>query len=128
MEASTTCWSAIAFGCSASPTGAANLDAILFDDCADLRKARRPEDARISRYIEALSDADIAGTIRYRTFVEPADIEQELAPAPNHFFNHQTNHRGQAHGLITAIAGEAPSFDLIIYQRETGQGALRKIG
>jgi len=47
----------------------ANLDAILFDDFADLRQARRTEDACISR------NADLAGTIRYRTFVQPADIE-----------------------------------------------------
>jgi len=26
------------------------------------------------------------------------------------------------------IAGEAPSFDLIVCQRETGQGAMRKAG
>ena len=31
---------------------------------------------------------------------------------------------------LTAIIGNdaTPSFDLIIYQRETGQGGLRKIG
>jgi hypothetical protein len=39
-------------------------------------------------------------------------------------------HRGQAHALLTSIIGNdrTPSFDLIIYQRETGQGGLRKIG
>jgi uncharacterized damage-inducible protein DinB len=47
-----------------------------------------------------------------------------LAPALAHFFNHQTHHRGQAHALLSAIAGNAaaPSFDLILYQRETGVG------
>ncbi len=105
-----------------------SLDATLFDDFGELRAARRAEDARISRYIERLSDDDLKRTIRYRTLSNPADIEQVLAPALDHFFNHQTHHRGQAHGLLTAIAGDAPSFDLIVYQRETGQGGLRKIG
>ena len=84
---------------------------------------------RSSRYIERLSDADLAGTIRYRTFVNPATIEQELAPALDHFFNHQTHHRGQAHALLSGVIGNeaTPSFDLIIYQRESGQGGLRKI-
>ena len=50
-----------------------------------------------------------------------------LAPALDHFFNHQTHHRGQAHCLLTAIAGDAPSFDLIIFQRETGFGGLRSL-
>ncbi len=62
--------------------------------------------------------------MRYRTFVRPAEIEQPLAPALDHFFNHQTHHRGQAHALLSAVIGNdaTPSFDLIIYQRETGDG------
>jgi uncharacterized damage-inducible protein DinB len=77
-----------------------------------------------------LSDDDLASTIRYRTFVQPEEIEQSLAPALDHFFNHQTHHRGQAHALLSSIIGNeaTPSFDLIVYQRETGQGGLRKIG
>jgi uncharacterized damage-inducible protein DinB len=76
-----------------------------------------------------LTEAELAATIRYRTFVRPVDIEQELAPALDHFFNHQTHHRGQAHALLSAVIGNeaTPSFDLIIYQRETGQGALRPL-
>ena len=87
------------------------------------------EDARISGYIEGLSEADLAGTLRYRTFVRPQDIEQPLWPALDHFFNHQTHHRGQAHALLSAVIGNdaTPSFDLIIYQRETGVG-LSKAG
>jgi uncharacterized damage-inducible protein DinB len=103
------------------------LDQILYDDFSALRAARRAEDARISRYVSALSDAHLAGTIRFRTFVRPQNVEQDLSPALDHFFNHQTHHRGQAHGLLTAITGDAPSFDLIIYQRETGEGGIRKM-
>ncbi len=49
-------------------------------------------------------------------------ISQRRAPALAHFFNHQTHHRGQAHGLLTAIAGgnAAPPLDLIYFQKETG--------
>ena len=106
-----------------------SLDAILYDDFAALRKARQSEDIRISRYVAALSEDDLNRAIRYRTFVNPQTVEQALSPALDHFFNHQTHHRGQAHGLLTAIAGNdaTPSFDLIIYQRETGTGGLRKL-
>ena len=99
------------------------LDQILYEDFGALRAARRDMDASISRYADSLKDADLAGTIRYRTFSNPADIEQQLAPALDHFFNHQTHHRGQAHALISSMIGNerTPSFDLIIYQRETGQ-------
>ena len=101
-----------------------SLDEILYEDFAELRAPRRAEDARITHYIEGLSDADLAGTIRFRTFVKPETIEQPLAPALDHFFNHQTHHRGQAHALLSSMIGNdaTPSFDLIIYQRETGAG------
>lgn len=109
-----------------------DLGAILFDDLAALREARRTEDARIEAYVEGLAAGGLEGTVRYRTTRNPTDIEQELAPLLLHFFNHQTHHRGQAHGLLTAIAGEAPSFDLLVFQRQTGvsirQGAGGNFG
>ena len=107
-----------------------SLDAILYDDFEALRAARRSQDTLISRYIDRLSEDDLNGTLRFRTIVNPQTIEQTLAPALDHFFNHQTHHRGQAHALLSAIIGNerTPSFDLIIYQRETGQGGIRKMG
>jgi uncharacterized damage-inducible protein DinB len=106
-----------------------SLDAILYEDFAALRTARQAEDQAISRYVTGLSDDELASTIRYRTFSNPADIEQQLAPALDHFFNHQTHHRGQAHALLGSLIGNdrTPSFDLIIYQRESGQGGLHKL-
>ena len=100
------------------------LDAILHDNFEPLRAARRSEDTLISRYIDRLSDGDLNGMLRYRTMVRPQAIEQPLAPALDHFFNHQTHHRGQAHALLSSIIGKdaTPSFDLIIYQRESGVG------
>jgi uncharacterized damage-inducible protein DinB len=106
-----------------------NLDAILYEDFEDLRAARRSLDGLINRYIDNLDKRALSGTIRYRTVVKPQEIEQPLSPALDHFFNHQTHHRGQAHALLSAIVGndKTPSFDLIIYQRETGIG-LGKAG
>jgi uncharacterized damage-inducible protein DinB len=104
-----------------------SLDAILYDDFSALRAARQSEDVKIARYIDRLTDADLHGVLRYRTVVRPQTIEQPLAPALDHFFNHQTHHRGQAHAILSAILGNdaTPSFDLIIYQRETGVGLKR---
>jgi uncharacterized damage-inducible protein DinB len=107
-----------------------SLDAILYDDFEGLRAARQVQDTLISRYINALSEDDLNRTIRYRTVVNPQTIEQTLAPALDHFFNHQAHHRGQAHALLSSLLGNdlTPSFDLIIYQRETGTGGLRNAG
>lgn len=100
------------------------LDEILTDDFATLAKLREDEDQRILAWVESLSEADLERVFSYRTITSPADMRQPLAPALAHFFNHQTHHRGQAHCLLTIIAGRdaAPSLDLILFQRETGIG------
>ena len=101
-----------------------SLDAILYDDFATLRAERRKQDTLIARYVERLSEEDLKGSLRYTTVVRPQTLEQPLMPALDHFFNHQTHHRGQAHALLSSIVGNdaTPSFDLIVYQRETGVG------
>jgi uncharacterized damage-inducible protein DinB len=102
------------------------LEAILHDDLASLHAARRHEDSRLIRYVASLGDSDLAtGVVTYRSTRSPMDIEQQLAPLLMHVFNHQTHHRGQAHGLLTAIAGEAPSLDLLMYQRATGLSIVK---
>ena len=98
------------------------LDAILFDTLPALRQAREAEDARIVRYVDGLSETDLAGVIRYRTIVKPESVEQPLAPVLLHVFNHQPHHRGQAHCILTGFGRDAPSFDLVLFQRETGTG------
>ncbi len=98
------------------------LDAILFESLPELRAAQQEEDERIVAYLGSRSEADLAGTIRYRTIVNPTEIEQPLTPALMHFFNHQTHHRGQVHCLLTGLGLDAPSLDLILFQRETGMG------
>jgi uncharacterized damage-inducible protein DinB len=105
-----------------------HLDEILHEERAALRTAREEEDSRIIFYMNSLSPATLTGTIRYRTLSNPVTIEQRLAPALDHFFNHQTHHRGQAHCLLTAITGHAPSLDLIAFQRLEGYGEVTILG
>ena len=98
------------------------LDVILFEDFVELRFARQKEDERIVAYIDGLSEAGLVGRFRYRTITKPTEVEQPLAPALMHFFNHQTHHRGQVHCLLTGLGREAPSLDLLLLQRQTGIG------
>lgn len=101
-----------------------SLDAILYDDFSSLRAEREMEDKGISDYASKLDDAKLKSDLVYRTVVNPKTITQPLSFALDHFFNHQTHHRGQAHALLTSFLGNdaTPSFDLIIFQRETGLG------
>jgi uncharacterized damage-inducible protein DinB len=93
------------------------LDTILFDSFPALDAARREEDARIERYVAALTPQALAGTISYKRVSTPELFTQALMPALAHWFNHQTHHRGQAHALLTALTGRAPELDLLFFQR-----------
>ena len=103
------------------------LDAILFDDFAQLRAAREREDAAIQRYVRGLPESAYAGLIRYRRVSTPHEHTQPLPEALAHWFNHQTHHRGQAHALLTQLGGKdfAPELDLLFYTRavEAGEAA-----
>jgi uncharacterized damage-inducible protein DinB len=96
------------------------VDVIACDQFGELRQSRRLEDQRIVTYVAGLSGDDLRGTMKYRTLIEPARIEQHLAPLLGHFFNHQTHHRGQAHCVLTRLGREAPPLDLLKFQFETG--------
>ena len=100
------------------------LDLILHDNLPDLWAARQMEDERIQAYAAALDETALSGRLRFTTIVNPQTLEQDLEPALDHFFNHKTHHRGQVHCLLTHFLGNAavPSLDMIIFQRETGQG------
>jgi uncharacterized damage-inducible protein DinB len=76
------------------------LDAILFETFEGLRDAREAEDRRIVDF-----------------------VEQQLAPALAHWFNHQTHHRGHVHALLTGLVGEAPVLDLLFFQRLSAKPA-----
>lgn len=102
------------------------LDAIVHTSLVDLRQARDAMDERIRNWIAGLDEEQLAGTFVYTPITEPeASITEALAPALAHFFNHQTHHRGHAHGILTQLTGEAPSLDLIYYLREIRLGLQR---
>ena len=98
------------------------LDAILHDRLDALRAAREAEDRRIVAWIAGLDEAQLAGSIRYRRVSSPEEFVQPLMPALDHWFNHQTHHRGQAHALLTGLGREAPELDLLYYQRLADAG------
>ncbi|MEP9376093.1 DinB family protein [Aquabacter sp. CN5-332] len=95
------------------------LDTILFEELFALRNARTAEDTRIRAFVEILDETELEAVITYTNSSGKA-FSQTLWSALDHFFNHQTHHRGQAHALLSLIAGRdaAPSLDMIVFQRE----------
>jgi uncharacterized damage-inducible protein DinB len=97
------------------------LDMIQHETLPDLRRARDAEDKRIVDYTDRLTDAELAGSIRYRRVSTPEVFEQALAPALAHFFNHQTHHRGQAHSILCGFGRRELVLDLLAHQREAAR-------
>ena len=93
------------------------LDAIVHESFPDLRAAREAEDRRIAVWIAGLDEAALKGVIRYRRVSTLDEFVQPLMPALDHWFNHQTHHRGQAHTILTSLGMTAPELDLLFYQR-----------
>jgi len=99
------------------PSGIERLDQILYDEFADLRAARETEDGRILGFVAGLGDEALEDTLRYRNMAgEPQ--ETPLAWTLAHFFNHQTHHRGQVHGMLSGTPVAPPPLDLIYFLRQ----------
>jgi uncharacterized damage-inducible protein DinB len=95
----------------------ARLDTILHRALPGLRLAREAEDKRIIDWVGALSDRALSGRFSYMTVSDMRTVSQRLAPALDHFFNHQTHHRGQAHTILTILGRPSVSLDLTLFQR-----------
>lgn len=95
-----------------------NLDAILFEELAELTEARRVEDERISRFVSEVTDAQLEAPLAYRKGNGSRE-QQKLREILAHLFNHQTHHRGQAHGILTTLGVKEPeSLDVLALLRE----------
>jgi uncharacterized damage-inducible protein DinB len=99
------------------PPGVTKLNQILHDDLASLRSARAAKDEEIVAYCDQLDEAALNATFSYanmagQRFTDP------LFPPLMHFFNHQTHHRGQVHGLLSHAGASPPELDMIYFMRE----------
>lgn len=93
------------------------LNQILHADLAGLRAAREAKDAEIVAFAAAMTLERLNGTFSYVNF-SGQGFTDPLFPPLMHFFNHQTHHRGQVHGLLSHAGVSPPSLDMIVYLRE----------
>ncbi|OAN59539.1 DinB family protein [Magnetospirillum moscoviense] len=96
--------------------GIVSLGQILHPDFSGLKEARDEFDRHIVAWCDGLS-GDLARPLAYRTIAGVA-AETPLNWSLFHFFNHQTHHRGQVHGLLSHAGIEPPPLDLIYHLRE----------
>ncbi len=88
-----------------------HLDAILYEEFADLREARQAEDARIEAFMAGLDEGRLDGAIRYVNN-EGNRHEDPMPLLLAHFFNHQTHHRGQVHDMLSQTGVAPPVLDM----------------
>jgi uncharacterized damage-inducible protein DinB len=94
------------------PAGISALDQELYADFEELRAARVTEDERLVAIVGRYADADLADNLTYRNMAGEAK-SVPMVQVLGHLFNHQTHHRGQIHGLLSATAIAPPSLDMI---------------
>jgi uncharacterized damage-inducible protein DinB len=93
------------------------LNQILYGDLVALRVAREAEDAHIQNLVTGLDEKRLDQDLSYAN-TRGERFHNPLRHVLAHFFNHQTHHRGQVHGLLSQTAIEPPPLDLIFFIRK----------
>ena len=92
---------------------AASLAEELYADFAELRRERAKIDAEILEWVETLDEKRLAAPLKFRSMVRPQDNSFPLGFAVQHFFNHQTHHRGQLTTLLMQAGVDPGVTDLL---------------
>lgn len=78
------------------------------------KAARGDADARIVRWADNLTSADLDGELAWYSGALDANIQKPKWLCIQGFFNHQTHHRGQIHAMLTATGAKPGDTDLFI--------------
>lgn len=84
----------------------------LAPDLAGLRAYRQPLDELIERWVAGLTPEHLAGNIRYSNMAGVSS-SRNFGALLQHFFNHQTHHRGQASTLLFQAGVDVGVTDLL---------------
>lgn len=102
-------------------TAPMELNVILYEDFADLRKARAAEDERFIDLTISLTPGAFERAISYTPVTVPTPVIEPLGPMLAHVFNHQTHHRGQVHAILTSLGQPSVVLDMITFLRTDGK-------
>ncbi|MDJ0825716.1 MAG: DinB family protein [Rhodobacter sp.] len=80
----------------------------------DYAEARREADRCILDWARRLTDADLQGDLAWFSRAIGADVQRPKWLCIQHFFNHQTHHRGQVHAMLTAAGATPADTDLFL--------------
>ncbi len=95
----------------AAPAGWA-LDSIVEAELAPLAQRRAALDAIIADWAAQLVEADLDHLLAYRN-TKGVPAQRQMGSLVQHFFNHQTHHRGQASTLLSQAGQDIGVTDLL---------------
>ncbi len=102
-------------------TAPMELNVILYENLAELRKARASEDERFIEVTGSLAPNAYASTVTYTPVTNPVPVTEPLGAMLAHVFNHQTHHRGQVHAILTSLGQQSVVLDMIAFLRKDGK-------
>ena len=97
----------------------ASVDAVPYPALPELAAARTVEEQRAIACMRELDPARLGEALAYTT-TEGTAMRTPFTLCLAHFFNHQTHHRAQIHGLLGTFGIKAADIDLLGFERETG--------
>lgn len=103
-----------------------SLDDEVVGDFLGLRQAREEEDQRIIRFVTSLTPDTYGDEITF-TNIYDVTLRGPLFLLLNHFFNHQTHHRGQAHDLLCQTDISPPPLDFLLFARQPESERVREV-
>ena len=92
-----------------------------FASMADLRQKWDALEAEQRAFVDAVSEADLAGPITYRN-TQGKEFQMPLGPLLQHVVNHATHHRSEAATMITLISGSPPDTGINTYRVAVARG------
>lgn len=84
-------------------------------DWETFKAERAKADDDIEAWANGLRNVDMTGDLTWHSGVLKKDVSMPVEICATHFFNHQTHHRGQIHGMLTAAGARAKLDDTDLF-------------
>ncbi|MDX5594749.1 DinB family protein [Pseudovibrio sp. SPO723] len=89
-----------------------SLDMVLYDRLPDLWEARVQMDSTITKFTSEITQFDLNQTLTYKNMAG-IPMTKPFSDLLQHFFNHQTHHRGQVSTLLLQAGKDIGVTDLL---------------
>lgn len=101
-----------------------SLDQTITSDFEELKVKRELADEELTNYCHEVTEAALSSVVRFKTLLDPAEIEQTIGSALLLLFHLQGHYRAQAQALLKMHGFTNRVLNLMAFQRQTGLGLI----